>query len=81
MRLQIGIQEVTGSILGPTTYLSKLFGHEIFSTAILSQPPIVSYWRNHGHLVLVNRLGSLPGNSVDRLTDLLDITLIVLPGS
>ena len=29
----------------------------------------VSYLRKYGHLVLVNRLGSLPRNSVDRITD------------
>ena len=32
------------------------------------------------HLVLVKCLRSLPGNSVDRLTDWLDKTLIVLNG-
>ena len=50
-------------------------GHEIISTAILSLPLIqegqlfVSYWRKNVHLVLVNCLGGLPSNSVDRLTD------------
>ena len=39
-----------------------------------------SYWLKYEHLVLVNRLGSLPRNSVDRLTDRLDMTLIVLNG-
>ena len=29
------------------------------------------------HLVLVNRLGSLPRNSVVRLTDCLDMTVVV----
>ena len=38
---------------------------------------IVSYWRKYGHLVLVNRLGSLPSNSVVRLTDRLDMTIVV----
>ena len=30
---------------------------------------VVSYWQKNGHLVLVNCLGGLPRNSVDRLTD------------
>ena len=34
-------------------------------------------WRKYGHLVLVNRLGSLPRNSVHRLTDQLDMILVV----
>ena len=29
------------------------------------------------HLVLVNRLGSFPRNSVDRLSDRLDMTIVV----
>ena len=57
---------------------------------------VVSYWRKYGHFVLVNHLGSLPRNSVhlvltnhlgnlprncvDRLTDRLNMTLIVLTG-
>ena len=48
-------------------------GHEIVSTAILSLPliqvAVLSYWRKDVHLVLVDCLGSLPRNSVDRLTD------------
>ena len=43
-----------------------------------SSRAFVSYWRKYGHLVLVNRFGGLPRNSVDRLTDLMDMTLIVL---
>ena len=36
-----------------------------------------NYWEMCGHLVLVNGLRSLPRNSVDRLTDRLDMTLTV----
>ena len=68
----IGIQEVAGLILG------LRFGHDI-SAAILSllliQVGQLCYCRKYGQFVLVNRLGSLPGNSVIRLTDWLDITL------
>ena len=32
----------------------------------------------YGHLVLVNHLGSLPRNCLDKLTDQQDMTLIVL---
>ena len=55
-------------------------GHEIISTAILSLPLIqvaVSYWQKDVYLVVVNRLGSLPRNSVVRLTDRLDMTIVV----
>ena len=43
---------------------------------------VVSYWRKHVHLVLVNRLGglSLPRNSVVRLTDRPDMTTAVYHG-
>ena len=34
-----------------------------------SRRPVVSYWRKSVHFILVNCLGGLPGNSVDRLTD------------
>ena len=37
----------------------------------------VSYWRKDVHLVLVNLLGSLPRNSVVKLTDRLDMTIVV----
>ena len=36
----------------------------------VSSRAVVSFWRKYGPLVLVNCLGSLPRNSVDRLTDL-----------
>ena len=45
-----------------------------------SSKVVVSYWQKHGHLVLVNCLGSLPRNSVGRLTDQLAMALIVLTG-
>ena len=38
---------------------------------------VVCYWRKDVHLVLVNGLGSLPRNSVVRLTDRLDMTVVV----
>ena len=34
-----------------------------------SRRAVVSYWRKNVHLVLVNCLGGLPRNNVDRLTD------------
>ena len=42
-----------------------------------SSRAVVSYWRKDIYLVLVNRLGSLPRNSVVRLTDRLDMTIVV----
>ena len=39
---------------------------------------VVSYWRKDVHEVLVNRLGlSLPRKSVVRITDRLDMTIVV----
>ena len=62
-------------------------GHEIISMAILSlllsdsSRAVVSYWGEVlALIVLVYCLGSLPRNSVDRLTDPLDMTLRVLTG-
>ena len=52
-------------------------GHEIISTAILSLPLVVSYWQKDVYLVLVNYIGSQPKNSVVRLTDRLDMTIVV----
>ena len=56
-------------------------GHEIISMAFLptadSSRAVVSYWRKDVHLVLVNCLGSLPRNIVVRLTDCLDMTIVV----
>ena len=45
-----------------------------------SSRTVVTYWGKYGHLVLDNRLGSLPRNSVDRLIARLDMFLIVLTG-
>ena len=42
-----------------------------------SSRTVVSYWQKNVHLVLVNRLGSLPRNSVVRLTDPLNMTIVV----
>ena len=38
---------------------------------------VVNYWRNDVHLVLVNHLGIIPRNSELRLTDRLDMTIVV----
>ena len=51
-------------------------GHEIISTAILSLPLIQIGQLSDLQLVLVNRLGSLPRNSVVRSTDRLDMTIV-----
>ena len=53
------------------------FGHEIISTAIVSLPLIQVGWQKDVHLVLVNRLGSMPRSSVVRLTDRLEMTIVV----
>ena len=42
-----------------------------------SSRAVVNYWWKDVHLVLVNRLGSLPRNSVVRLTDRLGMTIVV----
>ena len=55
-------------------------GHEIISATILSLPRIQVrqlYRRKDVHLELVNRIGSLSRNSVVRLTDRLDMTIVV----
>ena len=57
-------------------------GHEVISTAILSlqadsSRAVVSIWRKDVHSVLVNHLGSLPRKSVVRLTDCLNMTIVV----
>ena len=69
-----GIQEVAVSILGSSHIsfieiwsLNNFYGHSLTTTD--SNRAVVSYWQKYGHLVLVNRLGSLPRNSVDRITD------------
>ena len=48
-----------------------------FSPAADSSRAVVSYWQKDVHLVLVNRLGSLPMNSVVRVTDRLDMIIVV----
>ena len=58
---------------------NNFYGNSL-PTADPSWAVVSCYWRKYGHLVLVNGLGSLPRNSVDRLADLLDMTLIVLTG-
>ena len=58
--------------------LNNFYDHSLSSTS--SSWTVVSYWRKYGHLVLDNRLGSLPKNSVDKLTARLDMTLLVLTG-
>ena len=76
-----GIQQVTGLILNAATYLLYRFGHKFYGHSLPTADlgtVVVSCWRKYGHLVLVNRLGSLPRNRVDRFTDWLDVTLIVL---
>ena len=42
-----------------------------------SSRTVVSYWQKNVHLVLVKHLGSLPRNSVVRLTDRLNMTIVV----
>ena len=75
------MQTVAGSILGSGNILlwrlvgNHFYGHSFPTTD--SSRAVVSYWRKDVHLVLVNRLGSLPRNSVVRLTDLLDMTIAV----
>ena len=71
---------VAGSVSGPATFFLEI-GHKIFNGHSLpnadSSKTVVSYWRKHVHLVLVNRLGSLPRNSVVRLTERLDMSTVV----
>ena len=73
MHRPTGIQEVAGSILGSGTIFRRdLVTNNFYSHSLPtadSSRAVVSYWRKYGHLVLVNCLGSLPRNSVDRLTD------------
>ena len=68
------MRTVAGSILMSGNIISWNFVHEIISTAILSLPLIqegqlsVTGKRMCTKNVLVNCLGGLPRNSVDRLT-------------
>ena len=69
----------------PRVQQSSFVDYEIISTvnslhtADSSRAVVSSYWRNVVHLVLVNHLGSLPRNSVVRLTDHLDMTIVIPP--
>ena len=67
--------------LGPATFFcgdwswNHFYGHSLPTTE--SSRAVVSYWRKDVHLVLVNRLESLPRNSVDRSTVRRDMTIVV----
>ena len=67
----IFMPEVLGSIPGPA--------FTVVSPSAGSRRAVVSYWRKHVHLELVNLLGgvSLPRNSVIRLTDHSSMTIAV----
>ena len=54
---------------------NHFYGHSFPSAD--SSRAVVSCWRNDVHLVLVYRLGSLSRNSVVRLTDRLNMTIVV----
>ena len=79
VRLACGQSRVRSS--GPATFFrgdwsgNNLYSHSL-PTADSSRA-VVSYWRKDVHLVLVNRLGSLSRNGVVRLTDHLDMTVVV----
>ena len=53
----------------------NFYGHSLPTAD--SSNAVVSYWRKYVHLVLVNCLGSLPRNSVVRLTDRLNMIIVV----
>ena len=79
MKMDCGRSRVRSS--GPATFFrgywswNHFYGHSFPSADSISS--VVNYWRNDVHLVLVNRLGSLPRNSMVRLTDHLDMTNVV----
>ena len=75
VRLASGRSQVRSS--GPAASSFVEIGHEIIYTAILSLPLIQIEQLSVIHLVLVNRLGRLPKNNVVRLTDRLDMTIVV----
>ena len=67
---------------GPATFFcgdgsrNHFYGHSLPSTD--SSTVVVSYWRKDVHIILVNCLGiSLQEKCGLRLTDCLDITLVV----
>ena len=79
MKMDYGWSRVRSSV--PATLFSEDW-HGIISTAIISLALIqVGQLSITGEkmctFVLVYRLGSLPRNSVDRLTDCLDMTIVV----
>ena len=70
-----GMRPVADSILTSGTHSWEEIGHETkfydhYLPSADSRRAVVRYWRNECALtILVNCLGGLPGNSVDRLTD------------
>ena len=54
---------------------NHFYGHSLPTAD--SSTAVVSYWRKDVHLVLDSCLGSLHRNSVVRLTDRLDMTIVV----
>ena len=79
MRLACGQSQVQSS--GWATFVrgdwsrNNFYGHSLPTTD--SSGAVVRYWRKDEHLVVVNCLGSLPRNSVVRLIDHLDMTVVV----
>ena len=70
-----GMRTVADSILtsgktfirGDFVMKKKIYGHPLSSADL--RRAVVGYWRKNVHYVLINCLGSLPRNSVDKLTD------------
>ena len=69
------MRTVAVSILESGNMFFVEIGNEIMSTPILFLPLI--HWRKDVHLMLVNRLGRLPRNSVVRLSDRHDMSIVV----
>ena len=65
----------TGSILCGDWSWNHFYSHSLPTTD--SSRAVVSYWWKDVHFVLVKRLGSLPRNSLVRITDLLHIGVSV----
>ena len=76
-----GIQTVAGSILRSGNILYWRLVMKSFLRPATADPAdssmVVASYRKDVDFVLVNRLGSLHRNSVDRLTDRLNITMVV----
>ena len=76
-----GMRTVAGSIMDLGTFFcldwswNHFYDHSL-PTADSSRA-VVSYWRKDMYLILVNSLGSLPRNSVVRLSDRHDMTIVV----